>query len=188
MKRAAFAPLGILVASSLGCAAVALPSGWREGGRRLALPAARWVVGERTVELAANGSVVVDGVHTMTVDRAGRVYGPENRPIALLKPDGIVLGPDDEPLGWVGATEARGDDNEPWLTFLPTGEVVRLLGDGQPRPFGVWLGCDQVPYGSQTCLLVSHLVGLEVRTRAASPGVSVGVGLGLGVGIGVGVP
>ncbi|MSP25817.1 MAG: hypothetical protein EXR75_11780 [Myxococcales bacterium] len=181
--------LSVLAAMSAGCAARALPSGWQPGGRRLAVPAARWVVGERTVELTANGSVLVDGAPTMTVDSAGRVYDPERRPIALLLANGNLLGPDDEALGWIGATEARGADDDSWLRYLPSGEVVRGTED-VGRPFGVWLGCDAVPYGSQTCLLVSHLIGLELRARAAvaAPGVSVGLGLGMGVGIGIGTP
>lgn len=166
----------------VGCAATP-PTGWQRGGTPLQVPAARWVNGDLAVDIDDHGRVRFNGRHVMTVDRAGRAYDPYGEPIALLRRDGLLYGPDDDPLGWVGAGEAMlpGDD-ERWFVLAPNGEVVRY-DRGGPRPFGVWLGCRH-PATMQACTLVTHLMGMELRDRErlAEPQVSVGIGVGVSIG------
>jgi hypothetical protein len=160
------------------------PAGWQTGGAALVVPHARWVNGSDAVEIAHDGRVALNGRHIMTIDVAGRAYDPEGEPIALLRDDGMLAGEDDEPMGWVGAGEAILPGGEsPWLTLQPSGEVVRSDSSGRGRPFGVWLGCDH-PTTLQACTLVTHLMGMELRQREHTAGVSVGVGIGVGVGVG----
>jgi hypothetical protein len=160
------------------------------------------VVGERVVEITPGGRVLVDGEAELTIDAAGRIFDENRRAVALWRPDGTLLGRGDEPLGWVAPGPAGPDvapgaapinpaappgplvatdpeDHQPWLELYPTGEVARVHGEIR-RPFGVWLGCDAIPGGPATCLVVSQLIGLELRERQTP-----GVGLGIGVGIGV---
>jgi hypothetical protein len=166
-----------------GCTALP-PTGWNTGGAELVIPRARWVYGDVAIELDHDGHVYVLGEHVLTVDRAGRAYDARNVPVGLLRPDGYLLGPDDERLGWVGAGQATTAEGEPWLFVLPSGEVKRIV-DGVERPFGVWLGC-QAPTTVQACTLVTHIVGLELLARQREPEPGIGFGLGIGVGVGVG--
>jgi len=167
----------VQLALMCGCAANP-PSGWQRGGARLAIPRARWIAGELAVDLAANGHVRVAGQHRFTVDAAGRIYDPDSVPIALLGDDGQLRGIDDRLLGWVGAQQSNLPSSErPWLQLGPSGELARVDGNGQRRPFGVWLGCTHVGYTMQTCLLVSHLIALELR-RSSGPAVGFGFGFG----------
>jgi len=176
----------VLWASASGCAA-APPKGWQQGGAELMIPRARWFNGDAVVDVDHDGRVLLNGKHVLNVDRAGRAYDPYDAPVALLGSDGHLVGPDDEPMGWVGAGEAilPGDDG-PWVVVAPSGEVVRTNDDGDPVPFGLWVGCNQIPHTLQACTLVSHLVGIHIREmrKRRRGGVSVGVGVGVGVGFG----
>ena len=140
-----------------GCASTP-PSGWQQGGATLVIPRARWVYGDISLEVAQNGRVIVSGDHWLTIDRAGRAFDPDNEPVALLRQDGMLVGPDDRRLGWVGAGETiRPGQGRRWITFRPNGEVLKFDGD-QQRPYGVWFGCNQVPYTLQACALLTHLM------------------------------
>ena len=147
------------------------------------LPRARWVVGEIAVELHHDGMVTFNGEHAFSVDRAGRIFEPDGTAIALLTNDGQLLGIDDQALGWVGEGQAmQPDADSPWLTLMPSGELVRTDASGQQRPFGVWMGCTHNRSTAQSCTLVAHLVGqqlLAARAQAAGPSISVGVGFGI---------
>jgi hypothetical protein len=177
-----FSLLLALGLSTVACAA-APPTGWQAGGTQLTVPRARWVAGDVLVDIDQEGHVAWGGKHVLTVDRAGRVYDAYNNPVALLESDGMVRGEDDKPMGWVGAGEAilPGDEHS-WLRFDPTGLVLRVDEDGGQRPFGQWLGCNH-PQVIQTCTLVTHLLGQELRERQRNRS-RVGVGIGIGIGIG----
>jgi hypothetical protein len=65
--------------------------------------------------------------------------------------------------------------------MAPNGEVARF-DHGDVRPFGVWLGCGHAAT-VQTCTMVTHLVGMQLRERErqAEPSVSIGIGVGVGI-------
>ncbi|MCA9619968.1 MAG: hypothetical protein KC731_13175 [Myxococcales bacterium] len=170
----------VLLLSGLAGCATAPPSGWQQGGAPLVVPRARWVNGDVLVDVDTDGVVTLGGKHLLTVDRAGRVYDLENEPIALLDAKGYVHGPDDKPMGWVGAGEAVLPGGEgSWLMMDATGLVVRRSGDGD-RPFGQWLGCGYAQT-VQTCMLISHIVGAQIlEAQRSRPRVGVGIGIGVG--------
>jgi hypothetical protein len=167
------------------------PAKWAEGGARLDLPRARWALVEAAVDVLPNGSVFVNSEHVLTIDAAGRVVNPDKEPVALLMPDGRLLGPDDSPLGAVGSLHASlPDEQNAWITVMPTGEVIRYLDDGERINFGAWLGCSMSPRAQQACTLVTHLLGMRIkeeqdRLRAMNQGYRGGLaptGSGLGFG------
>jgi hypothetical protein len=133
------------------------------------------------VDLSADGRVLVDGEHELTIDAAGRVFEPDGTPVALLEDGGKLVGPDDVELGTVGAvTAARPGEQTAWLAVEPSGEV-RLFGPrGEPRSFGVWIGCGGSPQHSQACVLVTHLMAWQAVEREPTPHVVFGWGVGVG--------
>jgi hypothetical protein len=157
------------------------PVGWQAGGAPLVIPRARWVNGETLIDVDAEGVVLMGGRHVLTIDRAGRIYDDYNNPVALLQKDGFLLGTDDDPMGWVGGNEAilPGDEYS-WLSMDQQGLLLRMDDEGEQRPFGQWMGCQQVT--QQTCMLVSHVVGQRImaRRRSRRSGPSVGIGIGVG--------
>ena len=173
VKRLAFVIPVLLV----GCAAHP-PAGWAQGGVGLGLPHARWDRGDATVDLLPDGRVLIAGEHLYSLDAAGRVYGPEGEPFALLGPEGQLVGRDDQALGVVGVRNASAPGaHTAWLTVGERGEVVRYDDEGERHSDGVWYGCGAA---LPTCTLATHLVVLnEVRRRPH-------VGFGFGVGIGIG--
>jgi hypothetical protein len=168
-------------AALTACSPPKPPAHWEQGGTMLDIPRARWVRGDEVVELAANGAVYVDGEHDLTVDRAGRVYEPDGAPVALLEPNGRLVGPDEEDLGVVGAATASlpGSDVA-WLGLYPSGELVAYGPEGQRQSLGVWLGCARGARAQQACVLVSHLLAQRLRRRSEAPAMSFGVGVGVG--------
>jgi hypothetical protein len=158
------------------------PAHWAQGGAELEIPAARWVRGDATVELHPDGKIKVNGEHEATLDRAGRLFDVDAQPIALLMPDGRVVGPDDAPLGFVGqATASLPDTRTAWIAIQPTGEVVRFEDDGAPAPMGAWFGdCRATPRTMQVCTLVTHMMAMRLRS-----GPRIGFSFGVGVGFGV---
>jgi hypothetical protein len=173
----------LAIAALLGACAAHPPARWAEGGAPVDLPHARWVRADATVELLPSGRVQVNADHVFTIDRAGRVFDPDAQPLALLEPDGRLMGPDDAPLGFVGSQSASlpGADTA-WLTLMPGGEVIAYDDHGQPASLGRWIGqCEATPQTRQACVLVSHLLGGRLQGRSR-----VGFGFGLGVGIGIG--
>ena len=176
--------LALILGSTVvgGCAAPP-PAHWAQGGARVEVPAARWVRSETmTVDVLPNGKVTVNGEHELTIDRAGRVFDPNGVAIALLEPDGKLVGPGDSSLGEVGASSASlPNEKTAWLTLLPTGEVVRYDDLGGKASMGAWIGqCQMTPRTRQVCLLVTHLVA----TRQRNPNQG-GITFGLGVGVGL---
>jgi hypothetical protein len=171
----------IALASSLGalagCSSTPPPQ-WQSGGAPLEVRAARWTMGNgATVDLRSDGKVVVDGSQAFSIDRAGRVFDTDNDPIAILLPDGNLVGPDDVYLGRIGIANASPPGRETaWVAVLPDGSVLRFDPDGDRSADGVWRGCEGGVH--RACTLVTHLVELD-RAAASRGHVFVGVGFGL---------
>jgi hypothetical protein len=171
----------LLATSAIGCSTLP-PTGWETGGTQLTVPRARWINGNVLVDVDEEGRVLLNGKHVLNVDRAGRVYDAYNSPVALLKKDGYLLGTDDDGLGWVGGGEAiRPGEDHSWIVIGDDGLVLRVDDEGEQRPFGMWLGCGQAQT-MQTCALVTHIIGMDLRERSGRSGPSVGIGIGVMVG------
>jgi hypothetical protein len=172
---------------ALGCFAAALmvsacasapPPRWAEGGTSLQLPAAFWSRGDSTIELRPDGKVLIDNGQALGIDAAGRVFETDGDPIAVLQPDGYLVGKDNTSMGFVGPVSATfpGSDHA-WFTIGSRGEVVRYDTDGEHSQDGVWQGCAGASF--RTCTLVTHVVLLrELRRR---PRIGIGIGFGMGV-------
>jgi hypothetical protein len=159
-----------------GCAPQTPPH-WAEGGAPLAIAAARWELGDETVDILPNGQVVRDGEVLFAIDRVGRIVDDENDPVALLLPDGRLAGTDGM-LGRVGVNNASPPGaTMAWLSLLPQGQVLFFDREGDREPRGVWQGC-QGPV-RRTCTLVTHVLALEREYRRSS-GPAIGVGIGVG--------
>src|SRR5258708_17277260 len=78
------------------------PTNWAPGGTPLDIPRASWTRGDKLIDIMPDGKVFADGEHLFTLDRAGRVYEPDNDPIAVLQPDGRLVGKDEAVLGKIG--------------------------------------------------------------------------------------
>jgi hypothetical protein len=171
-----------LVGLALGACAPGVPANWARGGAMLDVPRARWVVGTAVVEVFPDGRIVMNDEDEMTVDRGGRVFDPGHEPVALLEPDGRLVGPGDKPLGNVGVLHAsRAEEANAWLSVMPTGEVVRYGDDGERATLGVWIGCNQSYSAHQTCTLISHLLAPKImsaqqRSMQYLPGYGMGPG------------
>lgn len=167
----------VLLAAVSGCASTPPPR-WAEGGAPVEIPHARWQrIGQR-VDLHEDGKVFVDGAHVLTMDRAGRVFEPRGEPVAVLQPDGWLIGPNERPLGRIGMTNAApAGSGTAWLSLGPHGEVIRFASDGERLADGEWTGCGRAV---RACTLTSHLIALE--EQKARPRVSVGVGVGFHFG------
>lgn len=173
-----FSPL--TVALALVACAPREPPSWPQGGAALAIGAARWERGEDDpIEIRPNGQVLEDGDLLFVVDPVGRVVDADYDPVAILLPDGRVIGTDDRRLGQVGVTNAAPPwSGQAWLAVTPDGVVTHFDEEGDREFFGRWQGC--VGPVLRTCTLVSHLVALRHYRPPAEPGVSVGVGIGIG--------
>ena len=170
-----------LSALLVGCSTLP-PTGWETGGTQLVVPRARWINGNILVDVDQDGRVMLNGKHLLNVDRAGRVYDAYNSPVALLQKDGYLIGTDDDGLGWVGAGEAiRPGEEHSWIVIGEDGLVLRINEDGDQHPFGMWLGCGHAQT-MQTCALITHLIGMDLRERSSRSGPSVGIGIGVMVG------
>lgn len=165
---------------ALGCSGALPPTGWSVGGAPLALPWARWDLGDTSIELRPDGQVWIDGDVAFVIDGAGRVYDPELAPLALLEPDGRLVGTDDRDLGVVGSMHASSPGRqEAWLSLLPDGTVLRYDEDGDRYAGGLWQGCQGSPSASQACVLVTHLVTIEAEARRRRSGSGFGFGIGV---------
>ena len=175
-----------LAVTALGCNA-SPPAHWAQGGARLDLPAARWVSGDEVVTIRPDGRVLKNGSFEMSIDRAGRVYDEDNEPVAIVEPDGRVVGTDDSEMGRVGTITASPPGVDvAWLSINDKGEVTRFGPEGERSIYGSWIGCNATPESALACTLVTHLITLKYQGRAHESGVSMGVGVGFGVGLGVG--
>jgi hypothetical protein len=178
---------------ALSACAPAVPANWAHGGARLDIPRARWVVGSYIVEITPDGKVLLNSEQQMTVDGGGRVFDTSNDPIALLEPDGRLVGPGDKPLGNVGVLHAaKAEEAHAWLSVMPTGEVVQYTDGGTRGTLGVWIGCNQSYTAHQTCTLVSHLLAQRIISASQAmsslyPGYGYGPG-GYMPGAGFGFP
>jgi hypothetical protein len=177
VKRLLLASLAALA----GCT-VTPPAHWAQGGAVLDLPRARWIRDDVTVDLFPDGKVLVNGDHELTIDRAGRVFDTSAEPIALLEPDGRLVGTDERPLGQVGALHASLPDRATaWLTVTDSGQVIRYDDEGDRLAYGAWSGCEATPRTRQACTLVTHLYGMRQLAREERGGVVIGVGMGVRV-------
>jgi hypothetical protein len=159
------------------------PPNWAQGGSPLDIPRARWVRGERLIDIMPDGKVLGDGEHLFTIDRAGRVYQFDNDPVAVLQADGRLLGTDEAQLGRIGVRNSSPAGREvAWFSIGERGEVVRFNSEGQPAADGAWTGCEPAV---RACTLATHIVTL-VETRMRHPrmyGPHVGIGFGVGMGV-----
>lgn len=160
-----------------GCSAHPPPR-WAEGGAPIDVPRAHWARADRSIDVVEDGRVMIDGEHAFTIDRAGRVYEPDGDPIAVLQPDGALVGKDGRLMGQIGvANAALPGAGTAWLTLGPRGEVVRYDDEGERSADGAWMGCGPAV---RTCTLVTHLV--ELREMERRPRMGIGIGIGMGVG------
>ncbi|HEX6764680.1 MAG TPA: hypothetical protein VF103_04365, partial [Polyangiaceae bacterium] len=127
---------------AFGCAPT-LPPRWDEGGAQLVIPAARWDrPDEDPIEIKPNGQVLEGGDLVWVVDRVGRVVDDDYEAVALLLPDGHVVGTDDHSLGQVGITNAAPPGRlSAWLAVRPDGSVIYYDDDGELVSRGKWYGC-----------------------------------------------
>jgi hypothetical protein len=169
----------ITMAAWTGLAACApqTPPHWVQGGAPLVIEAARWDLGDETIEILPNGQVVRDGKVLLAIDRVGRIVDDDNDPVALLLPDGRLAGADGM-LGRVGVNNASPPGASiAWLSLLPNGQVLVFDTDGDREPYGVWHGCQGAV--RRTCTLVTHVLVLQRESRRSS-GPAIGVGIGVG--------
>lgn len=165
------AALLLAVATLAACAKTSPPAHWQTGGARLDLVPAAWTYDGDRVEIRPLGNhaeVVVDGDVEAIIDRVGRVYTRYQHPVALLEPDGRLVGNEQELLGTVGTSfAAQPGRANAWLSLRPDGMVGKFDERGVEKPVGQWLGCNVTPYSMQACLLVSYLLYFEDEgTRA----------------------
>jgi hypothetical protein len=179
-----------LVATLAACQAHP-PANWVRGGSPLDIPRARWTRGDQVLDLMPDGRVLANGEHVFTIDRAGRIYGTDNDPIALLEADGRLVGKDDALLGKVGLRNASPPGAEvAWLSVGDKGEVMRFDPEGTPHPDGGWAGCGAA---LRTCTLATQVVVLAEMQRRYGPrsrtmiGIGMGTGTGMGTGVGFGM-
>ena len=175
MKRALL--LGFSTLLFIGCTPRP-PANWAQGGSPLDIPRARWVRGDASIEIAPDG----------------RIFDIDAHPVALIERDGRLIGPDDKPLGMAGVWSASlPGETSAWLSVLPSGEVVRYGDDGVRSSMGAWVGnCMASAPAHQTCMIVSHLLGMKLKDERPynqgypgyTPGLTPGFG---GVGVGVGL-
>jgi hypothetical protein len=185
----------LLLAASFGllsCSSTP-PADWARGGAIVDIPYARWVRGDVTVDIQPDGKIFIDKDHTYTIDRAGRLYDIDQQPVALLEPDGSIVGPGNTPLGQVGSLyAARPGEATAWLTVTPAGEVIRYDQEGERITMGAWVGqCARSASAHEVCVFISHLLGTkfveEQRRRPGQPSYVPGVGFTPGAGVGIGI-
>jgi hypothetical protein len=157
------------------------PPNWAQGGTPLDIPRARWTRGSHVIDIMPEGKVLLDGEHLFTIDRAGRVYEPDNDPIAVLQADGHLVGTGDTVLGKIGLRNASLPGKEvAWLALGDQGDVQRFDPDGEAHPDGAWTGCGAAV---RACTLTTHVVTMAEsrRPRGYGYGPSVGIGIGFGM-------
>jgi hypothetical protein len=163
----------------LGCTPQEPPN-WPRGGAPLSIVPARWDRGsEDAVEIRADGKVLEDGDVLFVIDRVGRIVDKDYDPVAILLPDGRVIGTEDRVLGQVGVTNAAPPwSANAWLALMPDGGVTAFSPEGDRSSLGRWQGCNGPAL--RTCTLVTHMIALRHYRAQPASGVSVGVGIGIG--------
>lgn len=142
----------------------------------MAIGPATWHREGDPIVLGADGKVTQDGDVLFVVDAAGRVFEDDGEPIAVVQPDGYLVGKDNTALGQLGpVTAAFPGTNQAWLSIGPRGEVTRYDTDGERSQAGYWDGC--VGPVVRTCTLITHVIAL--REYIERPRVSVGIGFGM---------
>lgn len=167
-----------LLCFALGCSPKEPPN-WPQGGAPLTIPAARWLRGDSdAIEIRPDGQVLEGGDVVFVIDRVGRVVDAEYDPVAVLLPDGRLVGTDDQLLGQLGITNAAPPwSDQAWLAVMPDGTVTGFGSDGDRSALGRWQGCTGPALRS--CTLVTHLLMLRHHRTAPPSGVHFGVGMGL---------
>jgi hypothetical protein len=198
MKRAlvvvAGAVAGFAVAVA-GCAATTPPPGWQQGGAPLFVPRATWVSNGASVELMPDGRVFVNGNPAFGIDPAGRVFDVDGQAIAMLRPDGRLVGSGNVDMGAVGATSAaEAGARYATLAIAASGQVLRYQ-DGEPSAAGGWTGCGTFAPALQACMLVTYMVitryqpaGPFNRTGTTPYGTPFGTPIMSGFGLGIPIP
>ena len=137
------------------------------------------------LDLMPDGRVLGNGAHLFSIDAAGRVFDPENDPIALLEEDGRLMGKDERNLGRIGLRNASPPGVDfAWLTIDESGTVIRFDPDGVPHSDGAWTGCGAAV---RTCTLATHVIALAQARGPRASRVHLGVGVGAGMGTGFGM-
>lgn len=164
---------------AMGCSSTP-PARFKEGGAPLAIDRARWERGDdHVVDLMPDGRVLFDGVVQYHVDIAGRVYDKDHDAVALLLPDGVVVGNEEAGLGIVGTqTASPPGGTTAWLLLQPTGRMVAFDQEGRALDGGVWKGCEGPV--ARTCLLIGHIARVSARQQASGPVFGFGIGFGVG--------
>ena len=146
-------------AAVTGCAGATPPPGWQQGGVELYPIRATWTHASHTIELYPDGKVIINGREALIIDARGRVMDADSNPVALLRPDGRLIGANNEDWGAVGPTAAAlpGTKNVT-LAIAPNGQVIRYGSDNEQRPLGSWAGCSTYAVTLQACMLVTYLV------------------------------
>lgn len=152
------------------------PPHWAEGGTPLRIAIAHWDrADDEPVEMDAQGRVFEGAVLRFVVDRVGRITDDEGEPIAIVFPNGQIVGTSNQYLGRVGVANAAPPHGDwAWLAIMPDGTVTRFVNDGDRQLDGRWRGCDRG--NLRTCTLVSHLFLLRYYRN---PRATVGVGIGV---------
>ena len=140
---------------------------------------ARWQRNGDPVEILANGQVLEDGDLVFVVDTVGRAVDADYEPVALLFPDGRLVGTNSQDLGHVGINNASPPGSATaWLSVRPNGDVVVFDYDGERQDGGRWSRCDGAAH--RVCTYVTHLFALRESHRAEQSGGGVSVGVGMG--------
>lgn len=162
-----------IVATTLGCSATPPPN-WARGGAPVTLGHASWDRDGDVIEINPDGTITEDGDVLFQLDQVGRVYHEDGDPIAILLPDGHLVGEDDMGMGEVGPTSAAFPGAAyAWLSLHPAGHVIRYDRDGGEYHDGTWTGCGGPML--RTCTLVTHVIALQEWQRRPRMGVGVGV-------------
>jgi hypothetical protein len=162
-----------IAATAVACSATPPPN-WAQGGAPVTLGHASWDRDDDIFEINPDGTITEDGDVIFQIDQVGRVYHEDGDPIAILLPDGHLVGEDAVGMGEVGPMSAAFPGAAfAWLSLNPQGHVIRYDRDGGEYYDGTWKGCDGPMM--RTCTLVTHVVAMREWQRRPRVGVGVGV-------------
>jgi len=162
-----------VAAATTGCTPNPPPN-WAQGGAPVKLGSATWDRDGDIIEIHPDGTITEDDDVLFQIDQVGRVYHEDGDPIAVLLPDGHLVGENNRGMGEVGPVSASFPGAAfAWLSLHPAGHVIRYDNDGAEYHDGTWTGCQGAM--SRTCTLVTHVVALREWQRRPRVGVGVGV-------------